>query len=145
MRIQKLGTGMEQETRSLCGLVRQSSLPPATKLGQGYVFTRVCDSGVGCLVPGGAWGLGGLLPGGVCVWRPSLLWRLLLRAIRILLECILVSLNFTRLGMCGHCPPVASYWWSSNRYWHMIPWSQINFSTWPETILTYSYFIVKWK
>ena len=38
-------------------------LPPATKLGQGYVFTRVCDSvhSRGCLVPGG----GGLLPGRV--------------------------------------------------------------------------------
>ena len=54
-------------------------LPPATKLGQGYVFTRVCDSvhrgacvvarggmcgclGV-CVVAGGAW-----LPGGVHGW-----------------------------------------------------------------------------
>ena len=43
-------------------------LPPATKLGQGYIFTGICDSvhgGVaGCLVPGGAWSRGDLLPGG---------------------------------------------------------------------------------
>ena len=53
------------------------SLPPATKLGQGYVFTRVCDSvhggvlsqhamqqvsGGGCLLPGGS------APGGAW-WR----------------------------------------------------------------------------
>ena len=55
-------------------------LPPATKLGQGYIFTGVCHSvnrrvsargGGGCLVE---------TPPG----RP------LLRAVRILLECILV-------------------------------------------------------
>ena len=36
------------------------SLPPTTKLGQGYIFTGICDSvhGGGCLVRGG------LLPGG---------------------------------------------------------------------------------
>ena len=59
-------------------------LPPATKLGQGYIFTGVCDSvnrgvpapvlgvsapgGGGCLVPGGVvWSQGGLgvpAPGG---------------------------------------------------------------------------------
>ena len=33
-------------------------LPPATKLGQGYIFTGVCDSVHG----------GGLLLGGVCAW-----------------------------------------------------------------------------
>ena len=74
-------------------------LPPATKLGQGYIFTGVCDSvhgggsapggrlvlvgGLvpgsggsapgGCLVPGGGLvpgpGEGGLLPGGAW-WRP---------------------------------------------------------------------------
>ena len=58
-----------------------SLLPPATKLGQGYVFTRVCDSvhrggmvtGVGaCVVAGGACvvaGGGGVVAGGVgCAW-----------------------------------------------------------------------------
>ena len=62
-------------TRTCNGL-----LPPATKLGQGYVFTRVCDSvhgEGGCLLPGAGW------------WRPPPR-RLLLRAVRILLECILV-------------------------------------------------------
>ena len=82
------------------------SLPPATKLGQGYIFTGVCDSvngggGVcsqGCLLlgegvcsrgvsaPGGG---GCLLPGGVPGGDP--LGRPLLRAVRILLECILVD------------------------------------------------------
>ena len=39
-------------------------LPPATKLGQGYIFTGVCDSvNRGCLVLGGVPGLGG-----VCAW-----------------------------------------------------------------------------
>ena len=54
-----------------------SLLPPATKLGQGYVFTRVCDSvyrggawSGGCLVwgvpgPGGAWSRGVSGPRGV--------------------------------------------------------------------------------
>ena len=40
-------------------------LPPATKLGQGYIFTGVCHS-----VNGGVPGPGGyLVPGGVCSWR----------------------------------------------------------------------------
>ena len=47
-------------------------LPPATKLGQGYVFTRVCDSvhSGGCqgsrggLLPGRVSGAGGAYPGG---------------------------------------------------------------------------------
>ena len=50
----------------------------------------------GCLVPGGvpcpwggAWSQGGCLVLGVCVWRPPS-GRLLLWAVRILLECILV-------------------------------------------------------
>ena len=73
-------------------------LPPATKLGQGYIFTGVCDSvhrgggswsgGVpgpgGCLFGGGTWSGG--VPGGD---SPS--GRLLLRMVRSLLECILVS------------------------------------------------------
>ena len=55
-------------------------LPPATKLGQGNIFTGVCDSvnKEGVSAPGG--GAGGDPPAG----------RLLLRAVRILLECILV-------------------------------------------------------
>ena len=89
-------------------------LPPATKLGQGYVFTRVCDSvhrGVSRPTPmgevegsdqgglqthtqGGGWGvwLGeGGLPHCMLGYTPTpppgwlLLW-----AVRILLECILV-------------------------------------------------------
>ena len=54
-------------------------LQPATKLGQGNVFTGVCDS-----VNGGVPGPGGV-PGGDPPGRP------LLRAVRILLECILVT------------------------------------------------------
>ena len=61
-------------TRTCNGL-----LPPATKLGQGYVFTRVCDS-----VHGG----GGACSRGPAGGDPPR--RLLLRAVRILLECILV-------------------------------------------------------
>ena len=103
-------------------------LPPATKLGQGYIFTGVCDSvhggvpapgGVcswGCLVWGGACFQGVPAPGGTCSWGMGLIrgvpgpegvpgpggawsWgvpggdpppgRLLLWAVRILLECIL--------------------------------------------------------
>ena len=56
--------------------VSVSFLPPATKLGQGYIFTGVCDSVPrrgGGLVRGGAWtggvpGRGGLLRG-VTWWR----------------------------------------------------------------------------
>ena len=42
-------------------------LPPATKLGQGNIFTGVCDfvNGGVCLVPGGVPGPGGSGPGGV--------------------------------------------------------------------------------
>ena len=93
-----------------------SYLPPVNGVCEGYVFTLVCHSvhGVGggipaciaggipaCLAgfqahtPGGSWGVwpGGLLSeGGTCSRgcgdAPS--WRLLLRAVRILLECILV-------------------------------------------------------
>ena len=56
---------------------------------------------------GGAWSQGGSVPGGCLVlggWYPSMHWgrppwerRLLLRTVRILLECILV-LNFIALG-----------------------------------------------
>ena len=114
-------------------------LPPATKLGQSYVFTRVCDSvhrGRGCypsmhcrwypIMPcsrspgvcvlsqhalqvvsqhalqqvsrgwaparGGGSAPGGLLLGGCLVETPP--GRLLLRAVRILLECILIIKKF---------------------------------------------------
>ena len=54
--------------------VSQLLLPPATKLGQGYIFTGVCDSvHGGVLVLGGVPALRGVsapggvpLPGGVC-------------------------------------------------------------------------------
>ena len=123
--------------------MRIGLLPPATKLGQGYVFTRVCDSVnggcvlsqhawqvvfqhalqqvseggglllAGCLVLGwGAWPQGGgcsggdLLRGvpgpGVCSGGRCLvetpLGQPLLRAVRILLECILVS--FCLIYLC---------------------------------------------
>ena len=76
-------------------------LPPATKLGQGYIFTDVCGgSGPrgclvlgwrGCLLPGGCLLQGGhLVPGGGLVETPP--GRLLLRVVCILLECILVSM-----------------------------------------------------
>ena len=75
-------------------------LPPTTKLGQGYVFTRVCDSvhrgvlsqhaiagGIPACLAAGLQG-GCLLPGGLVETPPG---RLLLRAVCILLECILVQ------------------------------------------------------
>ena len=56
-------------------------LPPATKLGQGNVFTGVCDSvngGLGVPPPGGGgllWGVfcsgGCLFPGGCLLWGVS--------------------------------------------------------------------------
>ena len=53
-------------------------LPPATKLGQGYIFTGVCDSvhRGGCLLPGicsqgGAWSRGVSAPEGCLVWGVS--------------------------------------------------------------------------
>ena len=82
-------------------------LPPANEVCEGYVFTPVCQSfssqggawswgclllGVpgpgGCLVPGGAWCRGVPGAGGFPEETPPR--RLLLRAVRILLECILV-------------------------------------------------------
>ena len=81
-------------------------LPPATKLGQGNIFTGVCDSVNGGGVPapgggacsvgsglGGVWSWGGSGPRGVPGGDPPG-WPLL-RAVRILLECILVrKINF---------------------------------------------------
>ena len=58
-------------------------------LGQGNMLTGVCLSTGGYLVPGG-FGLG--VPGGD---PPG---RLLLRAVRILLECILVLFNFVHVN-----------------------------------------------
>ena len=52
-----------------CYLVWRSFLRPATKLGHGYVFTRVCDSVHG---GGGFLSRGGLCPGGVSVPGGSL-------------------------------------------------------------------------
>ena len=90
---------------------------PQTKLREGNVFTGVCDSVHGGVPgPGGAWSRGGVCsqggawsrgvsaPGGVCSRGdpggdpPG---RLLLRAVRILLECILVFLIKT-LGTHHH-------------------------------------------
>ena len=45
-------------------------LPPATKLGQGNVFTSICDSvqgGMSCMAGGGMHGRGACMAGGVCV------------------------------------------------------------------------------
>ena len=62
-------------------------LPPATKLGQGYIFTGVSDSVHGGR--GGVRGQGGVRGRGGRVWPGHTVneW-----AARILLECILVSL-----------------------------------------------------
>ena len=92
-------------------MISEVLLQPATKLGQGYVFTRVCDSvdregswslSQGVSVPGGLYprGLcpGGSLSRGVSVWGVSV-WGGLChedppygneRVVCILLECILV-------------------------------------------------------
>ena len=82
-------------------------LPPATKLGQGYIFTGVCGSvhRGGSWSWGGAWSWGGcMVPGGGgwCGWLHSgdPPGRLLLRAVRILLECILVIVILTDCHLC---------------------------------------------
>ena len=69
--------------------LKQAFLPPATKLGQGNVFTGICDS---VNRGGGVPGPGGSAPGG----EPSPSGRPLLRVVRILLECILVLMNEPR-------------------------------------------------
>ena len=63
-------------------------------LGQGNMFTGVSVHR-GCMLPGGAWsgGVGGSLVRGGALWRPP--GRLLLRAVCILLECILVYFKNT--------------------------------------------------
>ena len=80
---------------------KASLLPPATKLRQGYIFTGICDSvhrGGGMRGGGNAW-LGGVHGcSGACVTcmppHPGQILRLRHtvneRAVRILLECILV-------------------------------------------------------
>ena len=97
------------ETELKCRTTDHPFLPPATKLGQGYIFTGVCHSvnrGVsapggllwgGCLLPGGLLPGGCLLSGGV--WSRG---------------------KWSAPGGClmetppkdGHCCPVgcASYW-----------------------------------
>ena len=65
-------------------------LPPATKLGQGYIFTGVCDSvNRGVSAPGGCLLSGG---DGVCSREgvPA--------PVRILLECILVYIKVPITG-----------------------------------------------
>ena len=96
-----------------------SFLPPATKLGQGYVLTRVCDSvhrggSRGVYVPQGEWSLSR----GVSVMETPPYGNK--RAVRILLECILVetlSYLFCRdlsvfhlrlvLAVCCYCPSLS--------------------------------------
>ena len=86
------------------GFFVSTYLPPATKLGQGYIFTGVCDSVHGeeaCVVVGG--GVSGcqgacVVAGGTCGCRGARMvagggrtWDTVNeRAVRILLECILV-------------------------------------------------------
>ena len=75
-------------------------LPPATKLGQGYFFTRVCDSVHGGVCPSACWDTHPL-PGPEADTPPgpeadtplsSACWDTVTkRAVRILLEC-----NFVR-------------------------------------------------
>ena len=64
-------------------------LPPATKLQQGYVFTDVCDSVWGGIHGRGVHGGGtGGVHGRGHAWQEE---RPLQWAVRILVECILVS------------------------------------------------------
>ena len=78
-------------------------------LGQGYMFTGVCLSTGGVLVRGCLFrGDGGPAPGGLTVETHPPPRRLLLRAVRILLECILVNISFIYLHVMSswelcHC------------------------------------------
>ena len=82
-------------------------IPACLALGGGCYPSMPCSRG--CLLPEGVPGLGGLLWGvcsrGVCSggggWLLETPGQPLLRAVRILLECILVSVLFTRPYM-GH-------------------------------------------
>ena len=85
--------------------------PPATKLGQGYIFTGVCHSvnggmsALGGCVPalGGTCSGGVSAPGGSVCSREGLVetppGRPLLWAVRIILECILVDNKI--IILCG--------------------------------------------
>ena len=57
-----------------------SHLPPATKLGQGYIFTGVCDSvrGGGCLLWRGAWSQGETPQDGYCCGWYTSYWNAVL-------------------------------------------------------------------
>ena len=78
------------------GQISKILLPPATKLGQGYIFTGVCDSvhggggGAWLLGAGCAWLLGGMRGCGGEGVRGIRQDTVNERAVRILLECILV-------------------------------------------------------
>ena len=105
-----VGSGLDAPCKKIYFLfsIEEIFLPPATKLGQGYISTGVCHtvnreggsgpggdvcSWGGLVRGGGLLGGGGLVPGGLLggclVETPP--GRPLLRAVRILLECILVS------------------------------------------------------
>ena len=85
-------------------------LAPANEVWEGYVFTRVCQStgdggipaciaGLQARTQGGSWGV---WPGGYpssMHWGRPLSRQLLLRVVRILLECILVITYFHRNSM----------------------------------------------
>ena len=66
----------------------------------GSVFGGVCIGGGGSVSVGSASSGVGLHPGGVCIWgsaqppHTDIQWRPLHRAVRILLECFLVSSGF---------------------------------------------------
>ena len=91
--------------------MEKSFLPPATKLWQGNIFTAVCQSfcSRGVVSVQGGLCLGGLCPGYLCLGGVSggvsvrgggsLLGRhppySNERAVRILLECILVNISFS--------------------------------------------------
>ena len=93
-------------------MMHANLLPPATKLGQGYIFRSVCQEfcpqgGGGMCGKGGMCGRRACMAGdtcvvGVCVWQGCVCggghaWQILRdmvneRAVRILLECILVRI-----------------------------------------------------
>ena len=80
-------------------------LPPATKLGQGYVFTRVCDSvQVGGRGRGSASVHAGIHPPGADTPREQCMLGDTgnKRAVRILLECILVLLYDHEIASATH-------------------------------------------
>ena len=75
----------------------------------------------GCLVPGGVWSWGVSAPGGAwsrggAWWRPRQ-GQLLLRAVRILLECILVCHNFHQVIHLEHISTHLTLFCLTNRTW----------------------------